>query len=293
MLNKAYKKLKKTSNAFLNAISVISNKEKINQDTLDIFEEKLLLCDLGFELSDKIVEEVRNKPILNKDIKGSVKKIIKNFLKDISFNSENPSQIVMISGINGTGKTTTCAKLANYYKSAGKSVSIIGADTFRAAAQEQIAHWCEKNDINYFSNLSSKDPSSIIFEGLSLLEDKKKDVIIIDTAGRLHTSINLMNELAKMERVINKFNASYSSWISIDSTTGQNALSQIDLFQSSLKINGIILNKMDGTSKGGIALPIMSKYAIPVKFLGIGENIEDIVKFDLDNYLESLFYEEC
>ena len=187
---------------------------------------------------------------------------------------------------------TACAKLAKYYKSKGKKVFIIAADTFRAAAIEQIQFWSQKNDIHFFSKSKSNDPSSVIYDGLKSDLCSNSDVTLIDTAGRLHTSANLMSELSKMERVISKFHNNFDSWISLDATTGQNALQQIDIFRQNININGIILNKMDGSSKGGVAIPIMKNYKIPIKFIGIGEKDDDLVEFYLDNYLDGLFDEK-
>ena len=289
MINKTYKSLQKTRNSFFNAFSVITGKKKIDESSINDFEEKLLLCDLGFDFTDQIIKKIKNGIDSEFKAEDAIKGLIKNYLKDLSFSCNNEKRIVMISGVNGSGKTTLCAKLSKYYKDLGKNVSVIGADTFRAAAQEQIAHWCLNNNINFFTNTHSKDPSSVIFEGLDSLKESNFDKIIIDTAGRLHTSINLMNELNKMQRIIMKFEESYNNWISIDSTLGQNSVKQIEIFKNHINIDGIVLNKMDGSAKGGVAIPIMKKYGIPVKFIGTGESVEDIEFFNLDSYLESLF----
>ena len=288
-----FKIFKKTRSSIFNAISAIRGKSSLDSKSIEQFEERLLLSDIGFDLVDEIVQKI-SKGFKN-GIKAEdfLKEIFKDFLSDLKFEEVGSSKIILISGINGTGKTTSCAKLSKYYKNQEKKVCLIAADTFRAAAQQQIQYWAEKNEINCFLKENSKDPSSVIFEGLRSEMSKESDVTIIDTAGRLHTSTNLMSELSKMERVIYKFADFYHSWISLDATTGQNALSQIDLFKKNIKINGIILNKMDGSSKGGVAVPIMKSHKIPIKFIGIGEGDEDIVQFNLDNYLEGLFsYED-
>lgn len=289
MIRKTYNSLRKTRNSLFNAVSLITGKKKIDDGVIEEFEEKLLLCDIGFDVTEEIVSKLR----MSVDSKIEIEKLIKNtildFLSDVSFNNNDNSKIIMVSGINGTGKTTSCAKLAYYYKNRGQKVLIIAADTFRAAAKEQISYWCTRNNIECFDIQNSKDPSSIIFEGLKYCKDSNYDKVIIDTAGRLHTSVNLMNELNKMERVVEKFEESYNSWISIDSTSGKNAINQISIFQEHLKISGIILNKMDGSAKGGVAIPIMKKYGIPVSFIGIGEKIQDIEVFNLDDYLEGFF----
>ena len=292
MISKTYKSLRKTRNSLFNAVSLITGKKKIDDVTIDDFEEKLLLCDIGFDVTEKIISKLKLSIDSKIKIEDLIKNTISDFLIDVPFDKDDSSNIVMVSGINGTGKTTSCAKLAHYYKKIDKKVIVIAADTFRAAAKEQIAYWCSNNDIECFDIQKAKDPSSIIFEGLKYSRTSNYDKIIIDTAGRLHTSISLMNELSKMERVIEKFEESYSSWISIDSTSGKNAINQISIFQKNLKINGIILNKMDGSAKGGAAIPIMKEYNIPIKFIGTGEKIEDIEIFNLDHYLEGFFDEK-
>ena len=287
-----FRGFRKTRDKIFNAVSVITGRKKIDSDTIEKFEEELLLCDIGYDLTEKIVDAISLS--VDKDIKPRdlIKHTVREFLSDISYENKLESSIIMISGVNGTGKTTSCAKLSNYYKLKGKKVCIIAADTFRAAAIEQIEYWAKKNNIDCFSSTASSDPSSIIFEGLSSDISKKSDITIIDTAGRLHTSLNLMSELSKMERVVNKFQTCYESWVSIDATSGQNALNQIDLFKKSLNVNGVILNKMDGSAKGGIAIPIMKNYQVPIKFIGVGEKDLDILEFSLEDYLEDLFGEE-
>ena len=291
MIGKTYKSLKKTRTSFFNAISVITGKKKLDASIIDDFEEKLLLCDIGYEVCHEIIAKIKKSISANVSVEELIKGVIENFLSDVCFESRN-SKVVMISGINGTGKTTSCAKLANYYNKRDKKVLVVAADTFRAAAEEQILFWCADNKIDCFQKKEVKDPSAIIFECLKECSDLNYDKIIIDTAGRLHTSINLMNEVNKMERVIEKFELNYDSWISIDSTLGKNSINQIDFFKNYLKINGIILNKMDGSAKGGVAIPIMKKYNIPVKFTGIGEKIDDIEAFDLNKYLDGLLNEK-
>ena len=291
MINKTYKSLKKTRNSIFNALSVITGKKKLDDDLIDEFEEKMLLSDIGFNLTQEIVSKLKPSISSSVSVEVLIKETISAYLDEVKFFTEFTSSVIMISGINGTGKTTTCAKLANYYKNKGNKVLVIAADTFRAAAQEQISHWCLKNEIDCFNRIASKDPSSIIFEGLKNNNKNNYDKIIIDTAGRLHTSLNLMNELSKMERVVEKFYNSYESWISLDATSGRNALSQIENFKKYLKVNGIILNKMDGSAKGGVAIPIMKKNNIPIKFIGVGEEINDIESFNLKSYLDGLFDE--
>ena len=292
MFNKTRKSLEKTRDSVFNALSIIRGKKQTDSNSINNFEEKLLLCDIGPELTDKIVSEFKLGLSSKITAQDFMKNTIKTYLQEVSFKEREDDKILLISGVNGTGKTTSCVKLAYYYRELGKKVLVIAADTFRAAAQNQISFWCNENNIECFSKESSNDPSSVIFEGLNTSIANQSEKIIIDTAGRLHTSINLMNELGKMERVINKFANSYQSWITLDSTTGQNALNQVDLFKKTLDINGIILNKLDGSAKGGAILSIMKSHNISVKFIGVGEKIEDIIKFNLDEYIESIFDEK-
>ena len=291
MINRTYKGLKKTRNSLFNAVSLITGKKKLDDDLIDEFEEKILLSDIGFDLTEEIISKLKLTVRSNVEVKALIKDTILSFLSKVPFDVVSEPIVTMVSGINGTGKTTVCAKLANYYKNKGRKVLVIAADTFRAAAQEQISYWCSSSNIDCFKMSSSKDPSSIIFEGLKKNFKSKYDNIIIDTAGRLHTSSNLMKELNKMERVVEKFDDCYNSWISIDSTSGKNAISQIEIFRKHLKINGILLNKMDGSAKGGVAIPIMKEHNIPVKYIGLGERIDDIEIFDLRNYLDGLLDE--
>ena len=291
MINKTYQGLKKTRNSLFNAVSLITGKRKLDDNAIDRFEEKILLCDVGFDLTQEIISRLKLSVSSKVKVEDLIKDTISGFLDKIVFDTKHTSSVIMISGINGTGKTTTCAKLANYYKNKGDKVLVIAADTFRAAAKEQISYWCRKNRIDCFDASASKDPSSIIFEALKNNFKEDYSRIIIDTAGRLHTSSNLMNELSKMERVIEKFDNNYDSWMSIDSTSGRNSLNQIEIFKKHLKVNGVVMNKMDGSAKGGVAIPIMKEYNIPIKFIGIGEKVDDMELFNLSSYLDGLFDE--
>ena len=191
-------------------------------------------------------------------------------------------------GINGAGKTTSCAKLAYHFKRNNKSCSLVAADTYRAAAVEQLRLWSEKINVNFISNLNTSDPASIAFDGVKSGESKNIDYTIIDTAGRLHTSVNLMNELQKIYKVISKVSDEITIIISIDANIGQNGLKQIEEFNKFLPLDGIFINKMDGTAKGGVGMTIIDKYKLPILFLCVGEKINDFIEFDLDYYISSL-----
>ena len=284
--------LKKTANSFLNVISFIKNHDSMDSIDIENLEEKLLLCDVGFEITNKIIESISKNYSKNLNLNDHIKQTLKDML-DFSMNKETlKSKVLLISGVNGTGKTTFCAKLSNYMKLHNKNICLIAADTFRAAAVEQLKYWSTKNDIPCISNSNSNDPSSVIFDGLKSELSQNADLTIIDTAGRINTNTNLMNELSKIEKIIKRFTNSFDSWLSIDANLGQNSLSQIETFKKNININGVVINKMDGSSKGGIAFPIIYKYKIPITFIGIGEKNTDILPFDLNDYLDKLLYEE-
>ncbi|MDC1050995.1 signal recognition particle-docking protein FtsY [Candidatus Marinimicrobia bacterium] len=191
-------------------------------------------------------------------------------------------------GVNGSGKTTSTAKLAQYFKQKSKKITLVAADTYRPAAIEQLKIWADRININVISNLNTSDPASIAFDGAKSGINKKHDHIIIDTAGRLHTSKNLMNELSKIYRVVSKLSDEITVCLSIDGNTGQNGLKQVEEFNKYLPIDNIILNKMDGTAKGGIVLSILNNLSLPISFLGYGEQYDDFDEFDIDKYLDIL-----
>ena len=284
--------LKKTSNAFMKVVSYINKHDSIEKIEIENLEEKLLLCDVGYDITNKIIQSLSQNFSRELKLTQYLKNTLIDLLADSMNNNVFKSNVLLISGVNGTGKTTFCGKLSNYLKLQGKSVCIIAADTFRAAAFEQLKFWSIKNDVPFIGNSKSKDPSSVIFDGLKSDLSKKSDLTIIDIAGRINTNENLMNELSKIDRTIKKFVDPYDSWISVDANLGQNTLSQISTFRNKININGIVMNKMDGTSKGGIALPIIYNNKLPIKFIGIGEKSTDILPFDLNDYLDKLLYDE-
>ena len=287
IIKQTYLGLNKSRKKIMNAISFISGKKYLDQEAIDHFEELLISSDIGVDITDEIIFDISKS--INKEI--SPINFIKNKIRDLlgSFeDSLSDEKIIQVVGVNGVGKTTFCAKVSQYYKNQGENVLIIGADTYRAAASHQIKQWAEKYDIKHAINSNSSSPSSIIYDALQSNDLKSIDRVIIDTAGRLHTSKNLMQELKKMETIISKFSSSYSNWIVLDSIMGQNSINQISLFNDSLSLKGIVLNKMDSSSKGGVIIPIMQKYNIPVKFIGIGEGIDDLIPFEFDAYLNGL-----
>jgi len=278
--------LKKSKIGILKAFSFISGKKSIDTSDLEKFEELLIESDMDLETVDLLLDNARGLSVSDSCQQYNFKKTIKENLPNIS--PITNSKVTMIVGVNGTGKTTFCAKYAKYLTDLDKKVLIIAADTYRAAAYEQITTWSNNYGFKCIGNPDKKDPSSVIFDSLSSEFAKEADSIIIDSAGRLHNSINLMKELRKMSRVIQKFEYTYRNLISIDANTGKNALDQINLFQEYLSINGVVLNKVDGSAKGGIGISIIKKNNVPICFLGSGESIDDISLFDMDMFLESI-----
>ena len=272
--------LKKSKIGILKAFSFISGKKSIDTSDLEKFEELLIESDMDLETVDLLLDNARSLSASDSNQKYNFKKTIKENLPNISPITD--SKVTMIVGVNGTGKTTFCAKYAKYLTDLGKKVLIIAADTYRAAAYEQISTWSNNYGFKCIGNPDKNDPSSVIYDSLSSQFAKEADSIIIDSAGRLHNSINLMKELRKMSSVIQKFEYTYRNLISIDANTGKNALDQINLFKEYLSINGVVLNKVDGSAKGGIGISIIKKNNVPICFLGSGESIDDISLFDMD-----------
>ena len=282
-----FSKIFKSKNKIKETFSKVLSFTSLSQEDKDKMQECLLSSDLGWELTEKTLGNLE-KIEKNESWEDVLLKTLKSSVKNLEINSSDIKKVILIIGVNGSGKTTSAAKLANFFKINNKSVTLVAADTYRAAAVEQLKIWAQRTNINFISNPNTQDPASIAFDGVKSGITRGDDYIIIDTAGRLHTSKNLMNELEKIYRVIGKITDEISVLISIDGNTGQNGIKQATEFGKTLPIDNIVLNKMDGTAKGGVALSIMHQLSIPVSFLGIGESFEDLLEFDLDNYLESL-----
>lgn len=282
-----FSKIFKSKNKIKETFSKVLSFTSLSQEDKDKMQECLLSSDLGWELTEKTLGNLE-KIEKNESWEDVLLKTLKSSVKNLEINSSDIKKVILIIGVNGSGKTTSAAKLANFFKINNKSVTLVAADTYRAAAVEQLKIWAQRTNINFISNPNTQDPASIAFDGVKSGITRGDDYIIIDTAGRLHTSKNLMNELEKVYRVISKITDEISVLMSIDGNTGQNGIKQATEFGKTLPIDYIVLNKMDGTAKGGVALSIMHQLSIPVSFLGIGESFEDLLEFDLDNYLESL-----
>ena len=281
-----HKSLKKSREGILKALSYISGEVDIKSSDLEKFEELLIESDMDLGTISYIIEDVKSLKKGERSLVENIKNLIK---KSLPVLDDLPlSKVTMFVGVNGTGKTTFSAKYAKYLTDINKKVVIVAADTYRAAAYEQIKSWSDRYGVECLANLEKRDPSSVIFDALNSKIAKEADCVIIDSAGRLHNSINLMKELRKMSTVIQKFNYTYTNLITIDSTTGKNALDQIELFNEYIDINGVVLNKIDGTAKGGIAISIIKKHEIPICFLGVGESIDDISLFNINLFIDSL-----
>ena len=219
---------------------------------------------------------------------ATVTKVLVPVEKNLEINKSNRPHVIILAGVNGSGKTTTAGKLAHQFKEEGRKVLLAACDTFRAAAVDQLKIWSERINVNFISNLNSSDPASIAFDGSKSGIAKNHDCIIIDTAGRLHTSINLMKELEKILKVVSKLTEDVSVLMTLDANIGQNAVKQVKEFNKFMPIQGIVVNKMDGSAKGGAVLSIMDELKIPVLYNGIGESLDDFIEFNIDDFLNSL-----
>lgn len=293
--------LAKTRNALVNNINAVVNSfTKIDEELFSELEEILITSDIGVatatDICDKLRAKIKAEGITDPAvIKDSMKEIIADMLKgDSALNLSTSPSIIMVIGVNGVGKTTTIGKLASLLKKQGKSVVLGAADTFRAAAIEQLTEWANRSNTNIVSSVAGTDPASVVFDTIASAKSRRADVIICDTAGRLHNKKNLMDELAKMNRVINRElpDACKETLLVLDASTGQNAVNQAREFSKVTDITGIVLTKLDGTAKGGIVISINNELSIPVKYIGVGEGIDDLQPFDSVEFANSLFDEE-
>lgn len=291
--------LTKTRDNIVSGIdSIVSGFSSIDDDFYEEIEEILIMGDLGVKATEEIIENLKAKVKENK-IKepAACKQLLIDSIKeqmrveDTAYRFEEEKSVVLVIGVNGVGKTTTVGKLAGKLKDQGRKVVIAAADTFRAAAGDQLAEWANRAGVEMIGGQEGADPASVVFDAVASAKSKGADVLLCDTAGRLHNKKNLMEELRKMNRIIDReFPDAYrETLVVLDATTGQNALSQAKQFGEVADITGIVLTKMDGTAKGGIAVAIQSELNIPVKYIGVGETIEDLQKFDADEFVNALF----
>ncbi len=276
-------------------------KKSIDPELLDDLEEILITADLGVETTMDLVEDARAKVARNELADPqALKSVLKQRITDFLTSSDKPAELVMpdkgpfvimVVGVNGVGKTTTIGKMAHKFVNAGQKVALVAGDTFRAAAVEQLKVWGQRINVPVIAQDTGADPASVIFDGMEYAVKRNFDVVIIDTAGRLHTKVNLMEELKKIKRVIAKkiSNAPHEIMLVIDATTGQNGISQAREFSKTVDITGLTLTKLDGTAKGGIVVNICREFDIPIRFIGIGEQVDDLRDFDPQEFAEALF----
>jgi fused signal recognition particle receptor len=289
--------LAKTRGVFTGIAQLFHLKGRVDRDFLTELEKRLYLADVGSGATSLIIDRVRQ-AFLDKEITGDVELFVKQQLKDqlqteqvgLLLNSKGPT-VILISGVNGSGKTTSIAKLAKRLQEEGKKVVVAACDTFRAAAVEQLTIWSERIGCEIVKGQQGSDPGSVAHDACEKALARGLDVVIVDTAGRLHTQAHLMRELDKIRRVVGKQidGAPHEVLLVLDATTGQNAITQAEQFKKTIDCTGIILAKLDGTAKGGTIFTIKQKLALPVKFIGVGEKVEDLEPFDPDTYVEALF----
>ncbi len=294
--------LTKTRDNIVSGIdSIFSAFSSINDEFYEEIEEILIMGDLGVKATEEILESLKSK-VKEQKIKepAACKQLLIDSIKEqmrveeAAYRFEGETSVVLVIGVNGVGKTTTVGKLAGKLKDQGKKVVIAAADTFRAAAGEQLAEWANRAGVEMIGGQEGADPGSVVYDAAASAKSKGADVLLCDTAGRLHNKKNLMEELRKINRIIDREypDAYRETLVVLDSTTGQNALSQAKQFGEVADITGIVLTKMDGTAKGGIAVAIQSELNIPVKYIGVGEGIDDLQKFDADAFVDALFKKE-
>ena len=286
-LKKTISGLTKTRSKLSNLFAKISGKTILTDDDIQDLEEALLSADIGWELTDSIIEQLKVPDKAEITREDRFQQCIQQYLSDVNEVGEL-QKVILLVGINVAGKTTSAAKLGGYYSNSGESVSLVAADTYRAAAVEQIRIWAERLNLHLTANDKSADPASVAYDGVSSGITKNLDRIIVDTSGRLHTSANLMKELEKIYRVVLKLTDAVDVLITIDANTGQNGLQQAQEFAKYIPLTGVILTKMDGTARGGIAIQIMKELNLPVYFLGVGEQVDDLVPFDRESYIKGL-----
>ena len=296
--------LARTRNAFIKNIDdILLGERVISQNLFEELEETLIMADVGpvftYELIEKMKEQAKRNELGNAEI---LRKVLRDAITDTLRKSEAPLQIptnelftIMVVGVNGTGKTTTIGKLANTLKKDGTSVMLVAADTFRAAAIEQLEVWSQRVNAPLIKQKTGADPSAVVFDAIVAAKARKADAVIIDTAGRLHTKVNLMEELKKMKRIIERDlpGAPHEILLVLDATTGQNAVVQAKIFNDEIGVTGIILTKLDGTAKGGVIIGIARELNIPIRYIGIGERLDDLKIFKTAEFVDALFEQDA
>lgn len=290
--------LSKTKSSFDEKLNnVFSNFRKVDEELLDELEEALIMSDVGVETSNKIITNLRNKIKKEKiedeqAVKQALRDEIKNVLEEVdnTLKLETTPSVILVVGVNGVGKTTSIGKIANRLKQDGKKVVVAAADTFRAAAVEQLEIWANRAGCDIVKREEGTDPAAVVYDAVKIAKEKQADVLICDTAGRLHNKKYLMDELVKIKKVIDKElpEASKEVLMVLDAITGQNAISQVTAFKETVNITGLVLTKLDGTAKGGVVIGIVAENKVPVKFIGIGEQIDDMEIFNSNDFVNAL-----
>ena len=288
--------LKKTRDGLAGALSNLFSKNKLGDEFYDELEEILISSDISVTTAEEIVDELRQQAKKDKlkdreFVTGLLKDILEEKLTEADELEIEYPAVIMLVGVNGVGKTTTVGKLANYFISRKKSVTVAAADTFRAAAADQLTVWADRAKVRIVKHEEGSDPSAVVFDALTSAKAKGTDVVIIDTAGRLHVKANLMEELKKMSRVVEREypSANFYKLLILDATTGGNAINQADVFDEAVELDGIVLTKLDSSAKGGFVISLCSELGIPVAFVGTGEKLEDMEPFSAEDFVEALF----
>ena len=292
--------LKKTRDSIFETIGSMVTASEITDDLYDDLEEQLILADTGVDVAMELVEQLRKK-VRTEHLKtgeqalAALKELIRDMLAaEADMDLSGSPAVILVIGVNGVGKTTSIAKLAHLYKEQGKSVVLAAGDTFRAAAAEQLGVWAQRAQVPMVRHNAGADPAAVIFDAVQSAAAKKIDIVICDTAGRLHNKKNLMAELSKISRVVNKAceTASVETLLVLDAITGQNAINQASQFIDAAGATGVVLTKLDGTAKGGAVISIKAKLGLPVRFVGVGEGLDDLMPFDPDAFADALFMRE-
>lgn len=291
--SKLFSGLKKTKESIANKISSIFVGE-LNDEFFEDLEYVLISSDIGAEASVEIIEEVKKQSKKQKiktgeDFKALLRKVMIEMLNSTNDEEISYPALITFVGVNGVGKTTAIGKIANKFKNEHKSVLMVAGDTFRAAASDQLTEWAKRVSVRIVKYSEGADPAAVVFDGISSAQAKHDDVVLVDTAGRLHNKSNLMEELKKIYKIINqKWQGDHKNYLVIDATTGQNALSQVETFNEFVGIDGIVLTKLDGTAKGGIVFAIAKQFGIPVKYVGVGEGVDDLIEFNAEEFVNGI-----
>ena len=295
IFDKLFGALKKTKEGLSTKLRLLFAKNKLGNDFYEELEEILISADVSVTTAEEVVERVKERAIAEKlkdeDYAISIlREVMTGMLEEAEVEDLSYPCVIMLVGVNGVGKTTTVGKLAHYFLSQGKTVTVAAADTFRAAASEQLAIWADRAKVRIVKHEEGSDPSAVIYDAVASAKAKKTDVVIVDTAGRLHVKDNLMNELRKMDRVVTREypEADFLKLLVLDATTGQNAVNQARVFDEAVELDGLVLTKLDGTAKGGFVFSLAQELSLPVIFAGVGEKMEDLEFFDSKTFVEAI-----